>query len=85
MIGDSFWRKYEGSDDVQGTFAHWLRYASMYWNIPSMNLRWLGSVVEGDVMVVVAASVCLVLYVFDTIVGRRGILERRPFIGVKSR
>ena len=27
----SLWRKHEGSDDVQGTYAHWLRYGSMYW------------------------------------------------------
>ena len=41
MFGDTLgflWRKHEGSDDVPGTYAHWLRYASMYWNqdgIPS--------------------------------------------------
>ena len=28
----TLWRKHEGSDDVQGTYAHWLRYASLYWN-----------------------------------------------------
>ena len=28
----TLWRKHEGSDDVLGTYAHWLRYASMYWN-----------------------------------------------------
>ena len=28
----TMWRKHEGSDDVPGTYAHWLRYASMYWN-----------------------------------------------------
>jgi hypothetical protein len=35
LIGDSLgtmWRKHEGSDDVPGTYAHWLRYASMYLN-----------------------------------------------------
>ena len=35
VLGDtlgSLWRKYEGSDDVKGTFAHWLRYGSLYWN-----------------------------------------------------
>jgi len=35
VFGDtlgSLWRKHEGSDDVQGTYAHWLRYGSMYWN-----------------------------------------------------
>jgi hypothetical protein len=28
----SLWREYEGSDDVPGTYAHWLRYAMVYWN-----------------------------------------------------
>ena len=28
----SLWRKHEGSDNVQGTYARWLRYGSMYWN-----------------------------------------------------
>lgn len=28
----SSWRKYEGSDNVPGTYAHWLRYGTMYWN-----------------------------------------------------
>jgi hypothetical protein len=31
----SLWRKHDGSDDAQGTYAHWLRtlrYASTYWN-----------------------------------------------------
>ena len=35
VYGDTLgmlWRKNEGSDDVKGTYAHWLRYASMYWN-----------------------------------------------------
>lgn len=35
----SLWRKHVGSDDVQGTYAHWLRYGTMYWNqdgIPPM-------------------------------------------------
>ena len=31
VFGDTL-GTYEGSDDVQGTYAHWLRYASMYWN-----------------------------------------------------
>ena len=42
VFGDTlgtFWRKHEGSNDVQGTFAHWLRYASMYCNIPPTSLR----------------------------------------------
>lgn len=28
----SLWRKHEGSDDVPGTFAHWLRYGMLYWS-----------------------------------------------------
>jgi len=35
VFGDtlgSLWRKHVGSDDVPGTYAHWLRHASMYLN-----------------------------------------------------
>ena len=35
VLGDtlsSLWRKHEGSDDVEGTYAHWLRYGTTYWN-----------------------------------------------------
>ena len=35
IFGDTLgtlWRKHEGSDDVQGTYAHWLRYGCMNWN-----------------------------------------------------
>ncbi|KAK0622082.1 capsular polysaccharide synthesis protein-domain-containing protein [Bombardia bombarda] len=35
IMGDtlgSFWKKNIGSDDVQGTYAHWLRYGMLYWN-----------------------------------------------------
>ena len=35
VMGDtlgSLWRKHEGSDDVQGTYAHWLRHGTMYWS-----------------------------------------------------
>lgn len=28
----SLWRKHEGSDDVPGTYAHWLRYGMTYWS-----------------------------------------------------
>ncbi|KAL9008270.1 MAG: hypothetical protein Q9173_006589 [Seirophora scorigena] len=28
----SLWRKHEGSDNVPGTYAHWLRLGTMYWN-----------------------------------------------------
>lgn len=34
VMGDtlgSLWRKHEGSDNIPGTFAHWLRHATMYW------------------------------------------------------
>ena len=34
VMGDtlgSLWRKNPGSDDVPGTYAHWLRYATCYW------------------------------------------------------
>lgn len=35
VLGDtlgSLWRKHEGSDNVPGTYAHWLRYGTLYWN-----------------------------------------------------
>ena len=35
VMGDtlgSLWRKHEGSDNVLGTYAHWLRHGTMYWN-----------------------------------------------------
>lgn len=28
----SLWRQHEGSDIVPGTYAHWLRYATVHWN-----------------------------------------------------
>ena len=28
----SLWRKNPGSDDVPGTYAHWLRHGSIYWS-----------------------------------------------------
>ena len=34
VLGDtlgSLWRKHEGSDDMPGTYAHWLRYGMTYW------------------------------------------------------
>ncbi|KAI2611307.1 uncharacterized protein GGS25DRAFT_519609 [Hypoxylon fragiforme] len=27
----SMWRSHEGSDDVPGTYAHWLRHGTIYW------------------------------------------------------
>jgi hypothetical protein len=35
VFGDtlgSLWRKHEGSDNVPGTYAHWLRHGTVYWN-----------------------------------------------------
>jgi hypothetical protein len=35
VLGDtlgSLWRKHEGSDNVPGSYAHWLRYGMTYWN-----------------------------------------------------
>lgn len=34
VLGDTLgtlWRKHEGSDDVPGTYAHWLRYGMIHW------------------------------------------------------
>lgn len=28
----SLWRKHDGSDDVPGTYAHWFRHGTVYWN-----------------------------------------------------
>ena len=35
VFGDtlgSLWRKHEDSDNVPGTYAHWLRHGTVYWN-----------------------------------------------------
>ena len=35
VLGDtlgSLWKKHEGSDNVPGTYAHWLRYGTVYWS-----------------------------------------------------
>jgi hypothetical protein len=35
VFGDtlgSLWRKHEGSDNMPGTYAHWLRHGTTYWN-----------------------------------------------------
>lgn len=35
VLGDtlgSLWRKHEGSDDIPGTYAHWLRYGMVHWS-----------------------------------------------------
>ncbi|KAF2444912.1 hypothetical protein P171DRAFT_431698 [Karstenula rhodostoma CBS 690.94] len=34
VLGDtlgSLWRANDGSDDVPGTYAHWLRYGTIHW------------------------------------------------------
>lgn len=34
VMGDtlsSLWRENEGSDDIEGTYAHWLRHGTLYW------------------------------------------------------
>lgn len=39
VMGDtlgSLWRKHEGSDNVPGTYAHWFRHATTYWNQESV-------------------------------------------------
>ncbi|RYP41905.1 hypothetical protein DL768_010425 [Monosporascus sp. mg162] len=39
VLGDtlgSLWRKNDGSDDVPGTYAHWLRHGIVYWNQDSL-------------------------------------------------
>ena len=39
IFGDTLgllWRKHEGSDDVPGTYAHWLRHGTIYWNQDEM-------------------------------------------------
>lgn len=28
----SLWRKHDGSDNVPGTYAHWFRHGTLYWN-----------------------------------------------------
>nr|POE74560.1 hypothetical protein CFP56_37091 [Quercus suber] len=35
----SLWRKHEGSDDVPGTYAHWLRYGMSFWEPDSLPPR----------------------------------------------
>ena len=35
VVGDtlgSLWRKHEGSDNIPGTYAYWLRHGTIYWN-----------------------------------------------------
>ncbi|KAK8066288.1 hypothetical protein PG997_013035 [Apiospora hydei] len=42
----SLWRANEGSDDVPGTYAHWLRYGMLHWRQESLPKRWEFEVVE---------------------------------------
>ena len=35
----SLWRDYEGSDDVPGTYAHWLRHATIHWTQDGLPAR----------------------------------------------
>lgn len=49
VLGDtlgSLWRKHEGSDDVPGTYAHWLRYGIAYWNQNELPARLEFQVIE---------------------------------------
>lgn len=49
VMGDtlgSLWRRHEGSDDVPGTYAHWLRYGTLYWNRTQMPTRLDFQVIE---------------------------------------
>lgn len=42
VMGDtlgSLWRKHEGADDVPGTYGHWLRHGTLYWNQPGLPPR----------------------------------------------
>jgi hypothetical protein len=42
----SLWRKHDGSDNVPGTYAHWLRYATMHWNQDAIPPRMDFQVIE---------------------------------------
>lgn len=42
----SLWRKNEGSDDILGTYAHWLRYGATYWNQDRLPSRLEFEVIE---------------------------------------
>jgi hypothetical protein len=35
----SLWRKHEGSDNVPGTYAHWLRYGMIHWSQDELPAR----------------------------------------------
>ncbi|KAK8034321.1 hypothetical protein PG993_009316 [Apiospora rasikravindrae] len=42
----SLWRANKGSDDVPGTYAHWLRYGMLHWRQENLPKRWEFEVVE---------------------------------------
>ncbi|KAK8030723.1 hypothetical protein PG990_000457 [Apiospora arundinis] len=42
----SLWRANQGSDDVPGTYAHWLRYGMLHWRQESLPRRWIFGIVE---------------------------------------
>ena len=49
VFGDtlsSLWRKHVGSDNVPGTYAHWLRHATIYWNQNELPARLEFKVIE---------------------------------------
>jgi len=48
------WRKHEGSDDVPGTYAHWLKHGMMYWNPdgmpPALNFKVIEPSTKGPLL-----------------------------------
>jgi len=57
VFGDtlgSLWRKHEGSDNVLGTYAHWLRHGTMYWSQdgipPTLEFKVIGPFKSGPLL-----------------------------------
>ena len=49
VMGDtlsSLWRKHEGSDDVERTYAHWFRHGTLYWCQDELPTRTVAGVTE---------------------------------------
>ncbi|KAF4997044.1 hypothetical protein F66182_16349 [Fusarium sp. NRRL 66182] len=50
----SLWRANPGSDDVPGTYAHWLRHATIYWNQdhipPTLNFKVIPAFKNGPLL-----------------------------------
>ena len=50
----SLWRKHEGSDNIPGTYAHWLRHGSMYWNqdhnLPPLEFNLIEPIKRGQLL-----------------------------------